>query len=200
MKNYTEEATCLLNMIKDGSNINESTITKASVILILYNHIESKITTSLTVIHDEISAFDFSLFNESIRGLFCQYHLHGKKTHHLRTGLQLTIEKSLFLPPYLEFSKSVKLYSGNLDLKKIQEILKKYSIPAVKLSESDAKNILKIKNHRNILAHGERSFKEVGRMLSVRDIEQLITSTNTLLDKIDNSINIYLRNKKYLKK
>lgn len=199
MKNYAEEATCLLNMIKNDSSINESTITKASIILILYNQIESKITTSLTIIHDEVSAIDFSRLNENIRGLLCQYHLHGKKTYHLRTGLQLTIEKSLFLPPYLDFNKSVKLYSGNLDIKKIQEILKKYSIPTVKISEPDARNILKIKNFRNILAHGERSFKEIGRILSVRDVEILIKSTNELLTKIDSTIETYLQKKMYFK-
>jgi HEPN superfamily protein len=63
-----------------------------------------------------------------------------------------------------------ELASGNVDARLIREIAKLYgfSVPSMKSDE-----LLTVKTNRNDLAHGQKSFAEVGRDFDVARLEQI---------------------------
>ena len=89
------------------------------------------------------------------------------------------------------------IISGNIDGKKINDIFKCYDIDYLKCREK--KNLLKIKNLRNKLAHGNISFKHAGRNIATNELIDLINSTNITLNEVIGNVSTYIDNKKFVK-
>lgn len=83
---------------------------------------------------------------------------------------------------YLELNKYLKLYSGNLDARQIREISKRLGVPIS--NEIIGDNLVKIKNCRNWLAHGEISFQEACRNYSENEIHSISNETFAFLDMV----------------
>lgn len=59
--------------------------------------------------------------------------------------------------------------------------------------------LLIIKRNRNILAHGEKSFSELGRIYSQQDINKYYKECNEFLNEYILNLETYIREKKYKK-
>lgn len=94
------------------------------------------------------------------------------------------------------FDKSWMPFSGNLDARGIREILKKLGITEVK----NGRNLVNIKNRRNKLAHGEQTFRSVGKDFSVQEITKLTKEVLKYLSKTIENTKTFINIKKYLKK
>lgn len=89
-----------------------------------------------------------------------------------------------------------KLFSGNIDVKKIKKIAQEYGFsPKTKIDSSD---ILKVKDNRNELAHGMRTFGEVGKEITADKLMEIKNKVVEYLRQILENIEIYLDNKEYL--
>lgn len=82
---------------------------------------------------------------------------------------------------------------SNLDTREIINVLKKYGI----VYEERCSELKTIKDYRNKLAHGEDSFEEVGRNLSIPQLEEMFRKTFEYLDKMLDEIERYLSDEKY---
>lgn len=210
-----EEADSLLNFLNlletgtvEGSigisrRTTVQTSIKAGIVLMLYNAVESTVTKSLERLHEIIieKELAFSSCNDSLKKLLVVYYENAKmKSSDIHKQVPFILElnsylrdNSKFSLSYPELTKYYALYSGNLDSKEIRAVLSKYGI----LFEEQATELQTIKNLRNKLAHGESTFEEVGRDLSVQQLEHMKNKTFDYMNKVIEKIEQYLQEEKY---
>ena len=158
-----------------------STILKSSMILMLYNISESSIRKIIEYIHDELSGFDFCVLSDSINCNFLKYNNFNK------------------FPDFKYYLRNKKgaLFSGNVDSRKVLKELKKYGI-SVKLPE-EKKYLLNIKSKRNMLAHGNETFKESSRNITNNELEKWIKALEMVFSVVIREVKVFIDNKLYLK-
>lgn len=211
-----EEVDSLLNFLKllengaiEGSTTIEKRTTvqtsmKAGIVLMLYNAVESTVTKSLARLHEIIIAKElaFSNCNESLKKLLVVYYENAKmKSSDIHKQVPFILELNNYLGnngnfslTYSDLVKYYTLYSGNLDSKEIMAVLNKYGI----IFEERATELQTIKNMRNKLAHGESTFEEVGRDLSIQQLERMQSRTFEYLTNTIEAIEEYLQNEKFI--
>lgn len=196
-----EEANILFELInhiiKEPSSVNKSSILKSSLILLLYNNIESTLFSVFEKIHEDLSNHTYICLSDCIKNIYVDYYFkkHGEKMY--KEHLEGTINSSILMPPFNKYINKISLFNGNIDARKINDLFKKYGINPLKSKSND--NLLIIKNKRNKIAHGEESFKEACRLFTIKEIEILKDATFIAVNElIDNSFE-YLTKKKYLK-
>ncbi len=188
----------------EGSFNNMQLITslKASLMIMLYNAVESTITKCLTKIHERIniSHLKYSDLTDSLKKLYLTYYSRAIKKSNPENEVNFEFQLINLIKDLddinLSFemiTKSYNLYSGNLDSKEIMTVLRRYGLE-LELKESSLQTI---KKDRNILAHGEKSFEEIGRELSYQQIQDIKDKTFTYLETFIQEIENYINNNKY---
>ena len=92
-----------------------------------------------------------------------------------------------------------KIFSGNVDAKKIKEIADKYGFSHQtdsKFTKNGAK-LVTVKEKRNDLAHGEISFQECGKDYTIQDIIAIKNEVIKYLEEILNNIEQFLLQDKH---
>lgn len=84
--------------------------------------------------------------------------------------------------------------SGNLDSRKIKEIFELYGLPEITIS---CDSLLKVKNKRNSLAHGNETFAQVGSSLTIDDLYKMKIEIVHFLEYLLNEMSLYLNDKRY---
>ncbi|MDU4962354.1 MAG: MAE_28990/MAE_18760 family HEPN-like nuclease [Sporomusaceae bacterium] len=176
---------------------------KASTILMLYNLVESILTKSLIKLHEVIISknLKYEDINEAIKSMILiYYHSVMDKTEnihnsidHIKKLVSFVRGNSAMMLSYNELSKFYTLYSGNLDSKEIISVLQKYGI---KFDER-ASELKTIKDLRNKLAHGEASFEECGRALTIQQISAMKERTFNYIDNMIMSVEEFINQEHY---
>ena len=96
---------------------------------------------------------------------------------------------------YNQLCQFYSLYSGNLDSREIISVLKKYGIDF----EEKASELKTIKDDRNKLAHGELTFEEVGRNLSLPQLRHMKEKTFRYMESVIDIMNAFIENEGYRK-
>jgi hypothetical protein len=93
-----------------------------------------------------------------------------------------------------------KLFSGNVDARLIKEIAEKYgfSYQTEPTKTKNGEKLVDIKDKRNDLAHGVKSFKEVGQGKTIEDLLKIKEEVIEYLRQILENITTYLDNQEYL--
>jgi len=192
---------CKTFVANSGLKSDMEKIMKSNFYLMAYNTLESVITGLIFEINDDIkkSNSSYMLLNDAIKKMLHQYYFHGKEKFDddkitkiissLINGDSITIDSGLLL-------QKLKLFSGNLDHRKITHIFKLYNINNINSEHKE--DILKIKDMRNRLAHGEVSFSNCCRDESVEATLKTVYNMFSYLDKIIENISNYITDKKYL--
>jgi hypothetical protein len=171
---------------------------KASVILMLYNAVESTMTTCLERLHEILIRQNlmFDNCNDNLKQLVAVYYENAKekssdihnRAPHILSFYEYVKNSRSFDLSYMELSKYYSLYSGNLDSRSIISVLNKYGIDF----DEKATELKTIKDARNKLAHGEQSFEEIGRDLSIQQLQHMKEQAFEYLIKIINVIEDYI--------
>lgn len=179
------------------------TTLKASCCLILYNIVESTTTNCLNKIHERIIADNlyYSQLNVHIQKILLTYYENAscqnsditKNIDYKFELIELVENRRHIDITFLMLSQYYQMYSGNLDGKQIRNILKRYDI----IFETKCSQLKTIKDNRNKLAHGEMSFEEIGRELSVQQIVSLKDKIFEYLEGLIQKVEDYLSTKKY---
>ena len=185
----------------DAINIS---VIRSSVIVSLYNIVESTITQTLTKIHSEINTKEVSYnsLSKEIKDLALIYfYKHKEKRSNIHDSIEVlhhTVDlirgEGVFNVPYSELAENYQLYSGNLDAKSIRKVMKKYGII---ISEDFGQKIKKIKDGRNQLSHGNISFEEFGRNIVLNTLNEYLLDVENLLTEVINKTSQYLEEEKY---
>ncbi|NEQ39763.1 MAG: hypothetical protein F6K40_27350, partial [Okeania sp. SIO3I5] len=89
-----------------------------------------------------------------------------------------------------------ELFSGNIDAQKIKTTAKEYGFSAK--TKTDSSDLLTVKDNRNDLAHGIKSFAEVGKDKSADELIKIKNKVVKYLRQILENIQIYIDNQEYL--
>ncbi|VEP16910.1 conserved hypothetical protein [Hyella patelloides LEGE 07179] len=94
-----------------------------------------------------------------------------------------------------------QLFSGNIDARKIKQVAKDYSFSCKTNGRKtrDGIDLLKIKTNRNYLAHGFKSFKDVGKENTAEELLEIKKRVICYLREILQNIEDYISKKEYLK-
>jgi MAE_28990/MAE_18760-like HEPN len=168
---------------------------KASGFLLLYNLVEATMRNVIEAIFDELRSKTIS-YNQ-IRPELKKVVL--KNLGKQNDKIYLAIAEISVDIITVGFDKE-KLFSGNIDGKKIRSTADEYGFSHVTdyAKTGGGKDLLTIKNNRNQLAHGLRSFTEVGRDKTTDELLEIKNKVIQYLKQIIQNTETYLENTEYL--
>lgn len=171
---------------------------KATGFLLLYNLIESTIRNAIEAIFDDVvnQKVAFDDLRDEIKKIVIQNFKNNKSTDKLLKSID-----NITLDIIMAGFEKEKLFSGNIDARKIKQTADAYgfSYKTNARKTQDGYDLLKIKTNRNDLAHGFKSFEEVGRQASANELLQIKIRVVCYLREILQNIEIYISKQEYLK-
>lgn len=172
-----------------------STILKANGFLLLYNLIEATIRNSIDAVLNSIhsSTVTFRSLSENLKKIWIKQEAKGLTNEKSQERIML-IAKTVLDNEILSFERDCINISGNIDAKKIREIIKQFGGNEI----SNGRDLKTIKDKRNNLAHGEFTFSEIGKDYTIRDLIDYKDETKQYLSSVLDEIQDYIDNQKYL--
>lgn len=169
---------------------------KANAFLLLYNLIESSMRNAIEAIFSELK--DKKVSFNSVRKELKKVVLQNFKNrspddiYNKITDISLDIITAGF--------KSQELFSGNIDRDEITRTARKYgfSYDTDYSKTKHGENLYNIMRNRNDLAHGNKSFSEVGKDISIGDLLKVKEEVIEYIGQILINIEKYLTNQEYL--
>jgi len=169
---------------------------KASGFLLLYNLVEATMRNVVEAIFDRLRSEGISY--DQIRPELKKIVLKNLKKRNPDTIFSSITAISVDIIT-AGFNKE-DLFSGNIDGKKIRETATEYgfSYSTDHAKTGDGSDLLTIKANRNDLAHGIKSFTEVGRDQTTDELLEIKNKVIRYLKQILQNIEAYLENAEYL--
>lgn len=194
-------------------------ILKSNTILLFYNLVEGTFSSIMNEFIGSISR-EQSKFKEletSIKKIWLRYKHKSFSTNDKKTEdyilqvMESIIDEVVEIKPkeikdaelgtriisdYEAYSAETRAneISGNLDSRKIKEIFKQYGLPDITIS---CDSLLKVKNKRNSLAHGNETFAQVGASFTIEDLYKMKIEIVNFLLHLLNETSLYLNEKRY---
>lgn len=165
---------------------------KASCYLLLYNLVEATMRNAVEAIFEELKATRTS-FDE------CRVELREEILKNFRKRSPdklLTKLAAIACDVVHETFVASEIFSGNLDARSIRETARRYGFSEPTGSQFNL--LLTVKNARNDLAHGVKSFVEVGRDATPDDLKDAKQQTFDILRQTLTNIEGYLTGRSYL--
>ncbi|GMM14865.1 hypothetical protein LABF186_19840 [Lactobacillus amylovorus subsp. animalium] len=151
-------------------------ILRSNAFMMMYNLIEDTIRSLITQVYRQINMEDLTYedLNQNYQKLIRQYRFKGSSGDKIKRESAELIDDILNKQKVNLDIKSFSL-SGNADYKNIERIFEKHSMK-IKFAEKNYNKyhteLYKIKNTRNSLAHGNTSFIDGTRGISIEDTEK----------------------------
>ncbi|GMO31007.1 MAG: hypothetical protein Ta2B_12030 [Termitinemataceae bacterium] len=179
-------------------------ILKSNFILMLYNLVEACIVSGLLEIYESLknSFSEYTALVDELQTIWSNHKIgeiysgkSGKSAY--ENKVKEIIKQVVTNQPIILTRETLKI-SGNLDARKIKSLCDKHRI---RYTVSDDKGYLKtVKDKRNSLAHGDESFGDCTRDMSLNDLEQIKNGVIEFITQILNGMKEYHDNKCYLRK
>ncbi|MCH5240682.1 MAG: hypothetical protein J1F38_10695 [Muribaculaceae bacterium] len=172
-------------------------IFKANGFILLYNLIEATIRNSITAVLNSISneKVTYKKVTDELRKLWLKQEFKSyRDTNNVHSKVQSimseVLEDSLFT-----LNQECITISGNIDAQEIRNISKQIGCEEPKNGES----LLQIKNKRNELAHGEKTFTEIGKNYTIQDLIKYKEETASFIENVMQKIEDYINQKHFLR-
>jgi hypothetical protein len=164
---------------------------KANGFLLLYNLVESTLKNAIEAIFQEFKLKNVSF--DSCRLEVRTVILKNLKRHTVENivGSLSAISTDVVVATF----RKEELAAGNVDARLIRKIAALYGFPSPSLKSDE---LLTVKTHRNDLAHGLKSFAEVGRDFDLARLEQIKSEVVAFLAALLDSVADYLNTGAYL--
>lgn len=193
-------------------NLDLRKVLKATAFLILYNLVEGSVTSALNEYFNSFSSKrqKYKDFKPFIKTAWIKYkykRFENHKPEDIVTLIENLFEEiieiipkeirdrqnntSTFIYDYNAYISEIgkSEISGNIDARKIRELSALYGFGLPTQDQCDS--LVKIKNNRNKLAHGENTFTDIGRE-SIEDLifikDESVGFLRSVLKKINKSI------------
>jgi hypothetical protein len=173
---------------------------KASSFLLIYNLIESTMREAIQSIFDELQNQNISY--DQIRPELKKIVLKNFRKREQKIDDILVSIKTISIDIIHSSFDRENLFSGNLDGKKIRETAREYGFSHVTdyVKTGYGAELLTVKTNRNDLAHGWKSFKEVGADKSTDELLIIKNKVIRYLKQILKNIEKYLHDQEYLER
>lgn len=197
------------NVLKVELQINSSKVDtlRSTTYLLLYNLIESTVYNSVISVFDEISDKGLKYFDivEDVQ----KYWLNNLYKHDDKKKKETIIETIMNVAIQI-FNDTIVLasseinYGGSLDAKTIFATAKSMRIDVGNVrriydENKHGQTLKEIKQKRNWLAHGEKSFIEVGSTSSYGQLEEAKSNVFDFLSEFISAVESYISNQQYKK-
>jgi hypothetical protein len=177
-------------------------ILKANSFLILYNLVESTVQDCLTAIYDAIRTDGLSYIHvrSEVQSVWRRYHANrlreASKDKH-STEIHFLISSAV-QRVVMDLNRDYSAVSGNLDARKIREIAKAFGFSAtVDRSARGGFLLVTVKDERNNLGHGLKSFSECGRDYTYDQLVECRDQAIAYLRSVIQNVDAYLTAKEY---
>lgn len=178
-------------------------IMKSNLLLMLYNLVEACVVSGMMQIYENLkndSCSYNSLINE-IQNIWATHEINKifgqatkKSTYENRVK---SIIKNILSGSPIVLTRNVLDISGNLDARKIKKICDNHCIRYS--LKTDGESLEEVKQKRNDLAHGDVSFGECSRNLTLKDLEIIKDEVFLFMEGILKGMKQYYDEKGYLK-
>ena len=183
------------NKAQERDDVLEHTL-RASAYLLLYNLIESTMKNAIEAIFDELQNQGVSF--DDIRPELKKIILVNLKRRNPDKILDEIQDISLDIVK-VGFNRE-ELFAGNIDSKLIRETAKKYGFysPTDDKKITNGEDLYLVKNNRNDLAHGSKSFTEVGKEKGADELIKIKNQVVEYLEGILKKVETYIDKQEYL--
>lgn len=183
-------------------------ILKASFLMMLYNSVESTVTNCLNTIiqsiHDEGCKYgelsdhlqQVAIAAYAYRVNLCDTKDKRNEKEKERNDFMIGLTPVVLDVRSMVGSSSQGTFSGSLDAKEIRILFEKLGLNLTGLT---CKEMVKTRDVRNKLAHGEKSFQECGRDLSIQYLDVSKNNTLAYLDILVSKVEDYINSKSFKK-
>jgi hypothetical protein len=89
-------------------------------------------------------------------------------------------------------------FSGNVDARELRRTAKRYGYATNRKTEAAASSLLIVKTHRNDLAHGNKTFADIGRDTTVEELRRHSLHAILYMREVIRQIEDYLDKQRYL--
>ena len=169
---------------------------KASGFLLLYNLVESTMRNAIEAIFDELQGqgVSYDQITPQLKKIVLK-NLKKRNPDDIFSSIT-AISIDIIIASF----DREDLFSGNLDGRKIRDTATEYGFLHITdfAKTGNGTDLLIIKENRKHLAHGLKSFAEVGRAKSADELLEIKKKTVTYLRQILQNIEQYLSNQDYL--
>jgi hypothetical protein len=170
-------------------------VLRAGTFLILYNLVEASARAALEAIHDAVATgrVPFSSLNAGIRREVVKGFKRNAnpEIHDMMTDIPVDIVAVSLDVDYH--------FSGNVDARLIRNVAELYgfSVDTDTIRTHGGSDLLTVKTNRNDLAHGARTYDEVGRDFTFRDLLEIGLRTMAYVEGILDNVAGYLDTQGY---
>lgn len=164
---------------------------KANGFLLLYNLVESTSKNAIERIYEELKArgTSFDACSDNVKRIILR-NLKNHDVEKIQSKLSV-ISTDIIISTF----RKDQLFGGNVDARQLKKVAENYGFqhPHIK-----SEGLLTIKSHRNDLAHGTKSFSDVGRDYSIEQLEEILQEVVDFLELLLRNVAEYLDNRNYL--
>ena len=172
-------------------------ILKANAYLLLYNIVESSVRSGILAIYDSIKTdgLSYQRVREELRRTWISNVLtpaSDSSTEQVFELLQKIIASEIII-----FDPQKLKISGNVDARKVRHISATHGFPHTTRGVRGGEKLVQVKDQRNSLAHGHKSFVECGRDATLDDLELIKKQVISFVRQILKNIERFIDKKKY---
>lgn len=170
-------------------------ILKANGFILLYNLIEATIRNTIRAISDKINdeGVTYKDFSEKLKRLWVNYNFREVDKHTDRHEFISPILEKIITHQFLKFEENSVSISGNIDAKKVRDIARRIGYKEPK----NGKQLVTIKEKRNQLAHGDKTFAEIGRDVTVKELIEIKRDLTIFVEEVLNNVQEYIDKQGY---
>lgn len=177
-------------------------ILKSNFLLMLYNLVEACVVSGMMEIYERLknSGCSYNDLITEFQTIWSNYQI-GKVYSNV-SGRNAYEEKVQSIINHVITSQPIKLnkealgISGNLDARAIKKLCDKHRIRYV--ASDDGGCLRTVKDKRNNLAHGDESFGDCARDMSLSDLEHIKNEVVIFINGILDGMKVYYDNQHYL--
>jgi MAE_28990/MAE_18760-like HEPN len=171
-------------------------ILRANGFLLIYNVVESCISRGIEAIYLDIisKGLDYNAISSNIKR-----EIIGNVKNNIKAETFVTEVTDIMIDIIGQYPK--KIFSGNVDAKKIRDIAGKYGFSHQTDAEvtKNGARLVTVKEKRNDLAHGEISFQDCGKEYAIEEMIEIKNEVLQYLKEILNNIEQFLLREEYRK-
>ncbi len=177
-------------------------ILKANACLLLYNLVESSIRNGLNQIYDSIKAdkIEYEALRQELREMWVHdefkpdpMRLPENNAKRVLEMLELVVKSE-----YILFDSKLLPISGNLDAERVRDLSAKYGFSReTSPSTKGGYHLARVRQERNNLAHGLKSFKECGRDLTLDTLIEIKRQVIAYIRQILRNIQRFVDRRQY---
>lgn len=179
-------------------------IMKSNFLLMLYNIVEATVTTGMLEIYEQLrndNCTYTSLISE-MQNIWRNYkvkevYLSSDELKAYVNRVEVIVNDVINETPVI-FNKKMLDINGNLNAKRIKDLCDKHCI-RYRVVDDEMK-LEEVRKKRNSLAHGDESFSNCARDLTITDLENIKDTILNFLNGIIAGMKKYYDEKQYLKK